>query len=113
MDIRTLVLAASIFCATFLAGWWLNIGAMLYGTATSHAQPAAVAAAPTTEQQAQSQTSSGGRPRVVLHLPQTPSTQAPRSKAPQAKAPRSAQAKEMQAQEARAPRKSSIRIRRR
>ena len=40
MDIRTLVLGLGVFCATFLVGWWFNIGAAFYGSAAP--QPAAL-----------------------------------------------------------------------
>ena len=31
MDFRTLALGVGVFCATFLVGWWLNIGGLASG----------------------------------------------------------------------------------
>jgi hypothetical protein len=90
MDLRTLVLGVSVFCATFLVGWWLNIGAVFYGTGTPRAQAGAsqslLAPAPSTTGQAQ-QTM-----RVVVPIP-TRSSQSP--SAPPAK---SAHAKDLSPQ---------------
>jgi hypothetical protein len=41
MDIRTLGLGLGVFCATFVVGWWLNIGTFAYGI--WYARPATVA----------------------------------------------------------------------
>ena len=113
MDIRTLVLGLGVFCATFLIGWWLNIGALVYGTGASQAQPAAVTAVPVSAAATTGQSTQ--RSQVVAHVPQTPSAQ---SKAPAPKLPqvKSAQGKNLQAQESQAkpaPRRSGFRIRRR
>ncbi|MCC6890113.1 MAG: hypothetical protein IT536_16395 [Hyphomicrobiales bacterium] len=44
MDFRTLVLGLSVFCATFVVGWWLNIGGWLYPSRAPATALAAVAA---------------------------------------------------------------------
>lgn len=63
MDIRTLVLGLGVFCATFLVGWWLNIGGL--ATGMSAARPVPEAQAPA----AQSPTTIGQR--VAVQTPQS------------------------------------------
>src|SRR5262245_53519644 len=98
MDIRTLVLGLGVFCATFLVGWWLNIGAVFHGSGVAQPQPAAVAEAAGTSGQGQAQgqpaqrfiahvpvsygpQSSSAQPRPQTRLPQVKYAQEPKAKA--------------------------------
>lgn len=47
MDLRTIALGIGVFCATFLVGWWLNIGGLAAGKAP--VRPAMEAPAPTAQ----------------------------------------------------------------
>jgi hypothetical protein len=107
MDIRTLVLGLGVFCATFLIGWWFNIGAIFYGTGAAPAQPVAAAATPATTGQGSSPT----RSHIVVHVPQTGTAPPQRTqvKMPRVKYAQDPQAKSVQAKSA--PRKSGFRIR--
>jgi hypothetical protein len=119
MDIRTLVLALGVFCATFLVGWWLNIGTYVYstgyGTSASYARPAAVAAVPVMATTGQGSAAPG--PQAVAHVQTAP----PQARPPQPKLPqvKSAQGKDLsqgsqtQGSQTRAAPKPSIRMRRR
>lgn len=116
MDIRTLVLGLGVFCATFLVGWWFNIGAAFYGSGASQAQPVAATEAAATSGQGQSQGQSG--PRFVAHVPvstgsqsQTAQPKAPAAKLPQVKYAQEPKAKPSSANSS-SP-KPGIRIRRR
>jgi hypothetical protein len=71
MDLRTLAFGVGVFCATFLVGWWLNIGGMASGWGISVAKPVLGAALPTEE--------SAGL-RTVVARPQSNSS---RSRLPQ------------------------------
>jgi hypothetical protein len=116
MDIRTLVLGLGVFGATFLVGWWLNIGSVFYGSA-SQPRPAAAAEVPATSGQGQSQ----GQPaqRFVAHVPVLLDTGTQSQTAqPKATAARLPQVKYAQEPKAKASSNSSsskpaIRIRRR
>ena len=117
MDVRTLVLGLGVFCATFLVGWWLNIGSVFYGASQPRSAVAAEGSA--TSGQGQSQGQPG--PRFVAHVPVPVSTGPQRAttaqpKAPAAKLPQVKYAQEPKAK-ASSPGSSSakpaIRIRRR
>jgi hypothetical protein len=67
MDLRTLVLGVSVFCATFVVGWWLNIAAIFHGTGTftgTFRGPQAAMTPTTTGQGQQQQTA-----RVIVPVP--------------------------------------------
>jgi hypothetical protein len=38
LDVRTLALGLAVFCATFAAGWWLNVGNLVSGVRSSFAK---------------------------------------------------------------------------
>lgn len=121
MDIRTLVLALGVFCATFLVGWWLNIGTYVYstgyGTSASYARPANVVTAPVMASATTGQGSVAPASQAVAHVQTTP----PQARPPQPKLPqvKSAQGKDLsqgsqtQGSQTRAAPKPSIRMRRR
>jgi hypothetical protein len=114
MDLRTLVLGLGVFCATFLVGWWFNIGTMIYGPRTSQAQPVAVAAVPAAATTGQAQPTT--RPQVVVRVPQGRSSQTTLPQSAKAPPLKSAYAKDLPSHDPNAksaPRKSGIRIRRR
>ena len=113
MDIRTLVLGLGVFCATFLIGWWLNIGAFIYGTGASHARSAA--AVPVTAGQGEAQRQPAQRSNIVTHVPLTTSSQTPSAqpKVAQAKLPQVKYAQEPQAKADSPKRGLRIRIGRR
>ena len=115
MDIRTLVLGLGVFCATFLVGWWLNIGGLFYGTGASQAQPAAAAAeGPVTSGQGQTQGQT--TQRFVAHVPVStgPQSSTAQPKAPSARLPQVKYAQEPKAKTATVSKPGMrIRIRRR
>src|SRR5688572_9187995 len=63
MDFRTFLLGVGVFCATFVVGWWLNIGGLAAGIsarpATAEIQVSAEQSPATVGQQ------------VALQMPQT------------------------------------------
>ncbi len=114
MDIRTLVLGLSVFCATFLVGWWLNIGAIFYGTGAPQARPVAAAEGPATSGQGQTQGQS--TQRFVAHVPVStgPQSSTAQPKAPLARLPQVKYAQEPKAKTATVSKPGvRIRIRRR
>ena len=48
LDLRTLGLGIGVFCATFLVGWWLNVGSLasVVGSTATKTEPQAVGRAP-------------------------------------------------------------------
>jgi hypothetical protein len=80
MDFRTIALGVGVFCATFLVGWWLNIGGLASGRSASPSvgEMPAPAAAHAQETQTPAQPSTTGGQKVAL---QTPQPKAPPPKA--------------------------------
>jgi hypothetical protein len=109
MDLRTLALGLGVFCATFVVGWWLNIGTWISGGGTFHARPA-VAATPTQ----QSSTQVPPRP-LVVHVPSIGSHQAqPKPSQHGTSGQRTAQVKDTRPAQPKAQsRRLKIRLRRR
>jgi hypothetical protein len=118
MDIRTLVLGLGVFCATFVVGWWFNIGAALHGTRASQPQPVVAGEAAATSGQGQSQAQPAQR--YVVHRPvstgaQNTATEQPKmplaAKLPQVKYAQQPKAKASTANSASS--KPAVRVRRR
>jgi hypothetical protein len=63
MDFRTIAFGISVFCATFLAGWWFNIGSLASGI--SAVQPTTVGQAPA------AQTPTAANQKVAVRTPQS------------------------------------------
>ncbi|MBX9774748.1 MAG: hypothetical protein K2Y71_10065 [Xanthobacteraceae bacterium] len=108
MDIRTLVLGLGVFCATFLLGWWLNIGSVLYGGGTPQPRPALAA---------ESASTTGQGRALVAHVPVSSASQSQTAqpKAPAARLPQIRYAQEPKAKTSSGSSSSrpAIRVRRR
>lgn len=68
LDVRTLALGLAVFCATFAAGWWLDVGNLVSGVRSSFAK-AAVEPVNSRSQAPATQTSSRPRPTQVAAKP--------------------------------------------
>jgi hypothetical protein len=79
MDVRTIVLGAGVFCATFLVGWWLNIGNLVAGI--SLARPATVgqATAPQADPSASHPVPATATQKVAVRTPQSKAPLQPKS----------------------------------
>jgi hypothetical protein len=119
MDIRTIALGIGVFCATFLVGWWFNIGTVFYGSGAPQPRSAAAAEIPATSGQGQS--SAEPTQRFVAHVPVSTGSQSTTAQpsAPSARLPQVKYAQEPKAKGSSAKSNNSsspkpgIRIRRR